>query len=69
MTNRQTKCANLVLDHRNASGFLKPCRECGIQIYLKQDSPGCWRPYESWAAGSVDENEWRLHQCGERHCA
>jgi hypothetical protein len=48
------------------AGFLRPkCNACGKTIYLKEDSPGCWRPYESWVAGTVSEGEWVLHRCCE----
>ncbi len=48
------------------TGFLRPeCKACGRTIYLKEDSPGYWRPYESWVAGTVTEGEWVLHRCRE----
>ena len=31
---------------------------------MKLDHDDCWRPYESWAAGNVDEGEWEIHECG-----
>ncbi len=48
---------------RNSAGYLKRCDYCGTTIYLKEDCDKRWRPYESWAAGNVSENEWELHQC------
>ncbi|RMG02506.1 MAG: hypothetical protein D6741_03665 [Planctomycetota bacterium] len=44
-------------------GYLKRCEFCGQLIYLKQDWDGQWRPYESWVAGTVDEGEWKTHDC------
>ncbi len=63
MTNQQVASAKLVLGHRSANRYLKRCRHCGLPIYLKEGYDGVWRPYESWVAGSVSENEWRRHQC------
>ncbi len=31
---------------------------------MKRDHDDSWRPYESWAAGNVDEGEWVIHECG-----
>lgn len=44
-------------------GYLKRCRFCGEQIYVKLDNDGQWRPYESYLDGKVEEGEWRLHDC------
>jgi hypothetical protein len=48
---------------RFSRGYLKRCRQCSQLIYIKLDNDGTWRPYESWAAGNVEEDEWRLHEC------
>ena len=63
MTNRHIKIANRQAWAHRSEGYLKRCRHCGSLIYVKRDYDGKWRPYESWAAGNVDENEWRLHDC------
>ncbi|NLG42939.1 MAG: hypothetical protein GX547_06810 [Phycisphaerae bacterium] len=44
-------------------GYLKTCRSCGERIYLKAGLDGEWRPYESWLYGTVEEGEWKLHDC------
>ena len=45
-------------------GYLRrSCENCRRMIYLKCDSDGYWRPYESWVAKTVDEGEWVLHSC------
>lgn len=63
MRMRALKVSNYIGYHRDTSGYLKPCYACGATIYIKQDFDGSWRPYESWAAGNVDENEWVRHRC------
>ena len=45
-------------------GYLRRCHRCGSTIYIKLDCDGSWRPYESWLDGVVEENQWRLHECG-----
>lgn len=45
------------------SGFLRTCNQCNESIYLKQDSDGRWRPYQTWFNGTVQENQWVLHRC------
>jgi hypothetical protein len=45
------------------SGYLKGCNGCGRTIYMKEDSDGKWRPYESWIAGNCGEGEWVSHAC------
>jgi hypothetical protein len=54
---------NFIAWGRDASGFLKTCRDCGRTIYLKQDHDAVWRPYASWIAGDAAQNEWILHEC------
>lgn len=45
-------------------GYLRfECRDCGRMIYMSNRVDGVWRPYKSWAAGDVAENEWELHDC------
>jgi len=63
MTQREIKTGNYNAWARDSSGFLKPCRCCGVVIYLKRDSDGTWRPYESWVSGTVEENCWVRHDC------
>jgi len=63
MNHRQIKESNVVGWHRDSDGYLTDCKYCGRCIYLHCDSDGRWRPYESWAAGTVDEGEWVLHDC------
>jgi len=50
----------------NSSGYLKGGNGCGRTIYMKEDSDGKWRPYESWIAGTCCEGEWVVHSCGTR---
>jgi hypothetical protein len=47
-------------------GYLKKCNGCGHQIYMKRDHDDQWRPYESWKAETVDEGEWKSHECSAR---
>jgi hypothetical protein len=44
-------------------GYTKPCRTCGVTIYLHHDSDGRWRPYESWRTGRAPDGTWWLHHC------
>jgi hypothetical protein len=44
-------------------GYTKPCRGCGVEIYMHLDTDGKWRPYESWKSGRVSEGTWRKHGC------
>ncbi len=63
MTNREIKIVNRKAWVHGSRGYLRRCRSCANLIYLKRDYDGRWRPYESWAAGNVDEDEWQLHNC------
>ena len=63
MTNRRIKIVTWHAWGHGRAGYLKRCRNCGSLIYLKRDYDDKWRPYESWAAGNVGENEWRRHDC------
>ena len=44
-------------------GYLQTCVGCGATIYLAADPLGVWRPFESGAPGSAEENDWVLHSC------
>ena len=63
MTNRHIKIANRQTWAQGSNGYIKRCRYCGRSIYLKCDYDGTWRPYESWAAGNTDVNNWQRHDC------
>jgi len=63
MKKREIKTVNLVLDHRDANGYLKDCEFCGQTIYMGRHYKGGYAPYESWAAGNVNRGEWCFHRC------
>jgi len=63
MQAKDVQVANHVDWRRAGAGYLKKCRYCPETIYMTVGWDGVWRPYESWAAHNVNENEWVLHHC------
>lgn len=67
MRQRDIKSANRNAYGRDSRGHLGTCNYCGRTVYWWQPEPDMWRAFESWAAGTVDQDEWELHDCNGKY--